>query len=286
MAEIPYGYSYETGKTAKNWTRTLRKPTGITIHHWGSTGSSFNGIIDWFCAPTTTAKTSCHYVAQGADANGTERRRVACIVDPDYIAWHAGDWAANVATIGIECRPEARTADYEVVAELVARLWLVYGVLPLYPHKHWANTACPGKWDLAKLKTMATAKFAALKAGVATPPPAPAPVSVATTVALDVFPDVVPLQHEHTLTAKVSPSTAAGKVQMQWHPGDGKWRPYGQPITVAAGVAKIANRPGSNVDHNYRAVFTPSTSAFKASTSAPVLAPVIDLLAIRKAAQS
>ena len=82
----------------------------------------------------------------------------------------------TVDTVGIECRPEARDADYEVVAELVARLWLVYGVVPLYPHKHWANTACPGKWDLARLKSMATAKLSELKSGTTTTaPPAPAP---------------------------------------------------------------------------------------------------------------
>ena len=170
-----YGYSYETARTAKHFTDTPRTVTGITIHHWGSKGQRFDNVVAWFCDADTSAQTSAHYVAQGADADGTPRARVACIVDPDRIAWHAGNWPANVATVGIECRPEARDADYAVVAELVARLWLTYGVVPLYPHKHWTSTACPGAWDLSKLERLARAKLAALKAAPTSPATPPAP---------------------------------------------------------------------------------------------------------------
>lgn len=168
-----YGYKYETSKTAKHFTNTQRTVKGITIHWWGSDGASFDGIVNWFCAPTTTAQTSAHYVAQGADANSVENRRVACIVDPDVIAWHAGDWNANVSNIGIECRPEARAVDYDVVAELVARLWMTYGVVPLYPHKHWTSTSCPGRWDVEKVRTLAVVKYEALKSGGTTSPSKP-----------------------------------------------------------------------------------------------------------------
>jgi hypothetical protein len=183
-----YGYAYETGHTARRFTDRKRTVKGITVHHWGSTGQRFDDVIAWFCAPNTTAQTSAHYVAQGADSGGQLRRRVACIVDPDLIAWHAGDWQANVDTIGIECRPEARPADYDVVAELVARLWLTYGVVPLYPHKHWTSTACPGAWDLSKLKSMATAKLEQLRAG-ATPTPAPTPTPDTTGVDMSTISD-------------------------------------------------------------------------------------------------
>jgi len=281
MAET-YGYSYETAKTAKSFTNTKRTVRGITIHHWGSTGGSFNGIVDWFCNPNTTAKTSAHYVAQGTNADGTVSKRVACIVDPDVIAWHAGDWQANVDTIGIECRPEARTADYEVVAELVARLWLVYGVVPLYPHRHWAATACPGKWDLAKIKTMATAKLAALKAGTA-PTPAPAPTPKATTVTVNAQPDSVGSQQEVTLTATVAPKEALGAVVFEWF-SDGKWAPFGT-VQVANGVARITNRPWNPV--TYRARFIPKDAkAFAGDYSPNVKVEVVDLaqLAARVAA--
>lgn len=174
MSNNNYGYAYATKWTARRYTNRTRTVRGITIHHWGSMGSSFDGIISWFCASTTSAQTSAHYVAQGTDAGGTFNERVACIVDPDLIAWHAGDWQANVDTIGIECRPEARDSDYDVIAELVARLWGTYGVVPLYPHKHWVTTACPGRYDIARIKREASIKYAALrstgKPPVTTPP--------------------------------------------------------------------------------------------------------------------
>lgn len=178
MSPLPaaYGYTYETRYTAAHYTATKRTPKGITIHWWGKpSGASFDGILRWFTAPDTNARTSCHYVAQGTNGAGAVDRRVACIVDPDLIAWHAGDWQANVEEIGIECRPEARPEDYDVVAELIARLWLVYGVLPLHPHKQWASTACPGAWDLAKLERLARVKYAAFKAPSTPAPVPPAP---------------------------------------------------------------------------------------------------------------
>jgi hypothetical protein len=170
-----YGYSYETGRTARRFTDRKRTVKGITIHHWGSRGQRFNNVVAWFTDPDTTAMTTAHYEAQGTDADAAPNPRVACIVDPDLIAWHAGDWQANVDTVGIECRPEAGPHDYAVVAELVARLWRTYGVVPLYPHKHWTSTACPGVWDLDKLRRLATAKLEQLRAGGSTPTPTPAP---------------------------------------------------------------------------------------------------------------
>lgn len=156
-----YGYAYETASTAAstNWKRGRdgRKVTGITIHHWGNDGSNFDGIVRYLCSARPANPTSAHYVAQGADANGTVRKRVSCIVDPDDTAYHAGNWPANLTTIGIECRPEARDVDYAVVAELVARLRSVYGDVPLYPHRHWTTTACPGRWDVERLDRLARA---------------------------------------------------------------------------------------------------------------------------------
>jgi len=271
MAET-YGYAYETAKTAKSFTNTKRTVRGITIHHWGATGSSFDGIVSWFCDPNTTAKTSAHYVAQGANADGSVKKRVACIVDPDVIAWHAGNWQANVDTIGIECRPEARVADYEVVSELVARLWLTYGVVPLYPHKHWVATACPGKWDLAKIKTMAGAKLAAIKSGSTTAPAPAAPKP--TTVVLDTQPDAVGSQQEVILTASVSPAAALGAVTFEWHSGD-KWVPFGT-VQAANGLARLTNRPASTV--TYRARFIPKDATAYAQDYSPnVTVQVVNL---------
>jgi hypothetical protein len=271
-----YGYTYETAKSAVNFTNQARVVRGITIHHWGALGSSFNGIRD-FLASDNTRNVSAHYVAQGADANGTVSKRVACLVDPDKIAWHAGDWQANVDTIGIECRPEARDADYAVVAELVARLWITYGVVPLYPHKHWVSTACPGKWDIAKLKSAATAKMAALKTGTAVPAPTPTTTAKPTTVVLNTVPDSVGSQQEVDLIATVTPKEALGAVTFEWL-NAGKWVPFGT-VQAANGLARMTNRPASTV--TYRARFIPKDpKAFAGDYSPNVKVVVVDLAAL------
>lgn len=129
-------------------------PEFIYIHHWGIDGQSHDGVVNFFC---TTAQTSAHYVASAG--------RVSCIVACRDVAWHAGDWPTNVRSIGIECRPEATAGDYATIAELIRDLRKVYGNLPLRPHSNQrkgtdggygsALTACPGRYDLAKLDALA-----------------------------------------------------------------------------------------------------------------------------------
>lgn len=135
----------DESRTAVKYTpgRQGRKITAIAIHHWGAMGQSHDWVVDWFCNPAKGAQTSAHFVVSGG--------RVHCIVSPSDTAWHAGDWEANLTTIGIECRPEATEADYKTVAELVRWLRSKYGNLPLKPHKAFTSTACPGRWDLNRL---------------------------------------------------------------------------------------------------------------------------------------
>lgn len=158
-------YSYETAKTASsvNWKSGVgngRKVTGITIHHWGaSKGLDFDGIVNFLCSPRPNNPTSAHYVAQGKDAKGNVKPRVSCIVDPDDIAYACGNWNGNLSTVSIECRPECWAEDREVVAQLIARIWNVYGIVPIYPHSHWTATECCGdNWraNLVWLKNRAT----------------------------------------------------------------------------------------------------------------------------------
>lgn len=108
----------------------------IIIHHWGAEGQTFDGICAWFESPN--CQTSAHYVVEAG--------RVACLVNLSDTAYHAGDWGANLTSIGIECRPEMSDADLETVCELVAYLYKVYGELPIYGHKDFYKTACPGKY--------------------------------------------------------------------------------------------------------------------------------------------
>ena len=98
------------------------------------------------------AATSAHYIAEAG--------RVACIVDPDNRAWHAGD-GVNVGSkgndqgIGIECNPRQSDGDYATIAELIRNIRAVYGDLPLIRHRDCSTTQCPGTYDLDRLDKLA-----------------------------------------------------------------------------------------------------------------------------------
>ena len=167
-------YVYKTDRTSPNQGPRPRgqRPTSITIHWWGKpVGQKMSGIVDWLCTPA--AKVSAHYVVS--------RDTVACIVDPDRRAWHAGSGRGNDTSIGIECDPNAsaRAETMRTVAALVADLRGVYGDLPLLPHRHWTSTECPGDWDLAELDRLARghapAKPKPSKPAPASAPPFPLP---------------------------------------------------------------------------------------------------------------
>lgn len=110
-------------------------PTSITIHHWGADGQTHQGIVNYLCR--LNGDSSAHYVASGG--------RVTQLVHDADRAWHAGS-AGNPTSIGIECRPEMSSADFETVARLVAAIRSEWGHLPIYGHRDWMATACPGRW--------------------------------------------------------------------------------------------------------------------------------------------
>ena len=150
------GYTINETLTAKNFTPhdqvlevfgTARQTQSYTIHHWGALGQKGEDILAWFCNPDTTAQTSAHFVVW--DGN------IYCIVSPNDGAWAAGNAYGNATSIHIECRPEATDGDYATVAWLVAWLRNTYGDGPLFPHKHWVTTDCPGVWDLNRLDSLA-----------------------------------------------------------------------------------------------------------------------------------
>lgn len=138
-------YEYITRFTSPNQNARNSKVKSITIHHWGSRGQKFDNVVNWLCQKR--AGTSAHYVVEAG--------KVACIVDPDRRAWHAGNSRGNHESIGIECRPEATEGDYATVAALVADLRAVYGNIPLKRHRDWTSTACPGVWDIGKIDRLA-----------------------------------------------------------------------------------------------------------------------------------
>ena len=155
-------YEYITKYTSPNQNARNSKVKSITIHHWGSRGQKFDNVVNWLCQKR--AGTSAHYVVEAG--------KVACIVDPDRRAWHAGNSRGNHESIGIECRPEATEGDYATVAALVADLRAVYGNIPLKRHRDWTSTACPGVWDIGKIDRLARgAKPSAPSGGTSAPKP-------------------------------------------------------------------------------------------------------------------
>lgn len=144
---------------------TPRHIESITIHHWGTFGQTHDGVLNFFV--NQNSATSAHFVVSDG--------RINCLVSPADASWAAGNAYGNATSIHIECHPEATEGDYATVAWLVQWLRGVYGAnLPLIPHNYWFNTACPGKWDLAKVDRLAKAPAAIAQA----PKPAvPAPAA-------------------------------------------------------------------------------------------------------------
>lgn len=141
-------YRYLTDRTSPNQNARPGAPTSITIHWWGNpSGQKLPGIVNWLC--DRRAQASAHYVI----TTGT----VACIVDPDRRAWHSGSDAGNDYSIGLELDPNAseRSGTMDAAADLIAGLRETYGDLPLYPHRHWVGTECPGNYDLGALDRLA-----------------------------------------------------------------------------------------------------------------------------------
>lgn len=195
-------YEYITAHDSPNYTPAASVPkvygaprviTGITVHHWGALGQSFDAVVRYLCRKG--GNTSAHEVIEAG--------RVAVIVNHRDAAWHAGSATGNRTTIGLELRPEATDADYATAAERIADIRTVYGDLPLIPHRHWKATSCPGRWDLARLDREARAAAATHKAaGLA--PSATAPASAPT-------PPAAPTTEEYSDMQIISVKGSAGK---------------------------------------------------------------------------
>lgn len=140
---------------------TPRRYESITNHHWGSFGQTHDGVVNFFV--NQNGATSAHFVASDG--------RIHCLVSPQDAAWAAGNAYGNATSIHIESRPEATDGDYRTTSWLVSKLREWYGDLPLKGHREWSATACPGKWDMARLDREARA----WTNGTAPAGPAPAP---------------------------------------------------------------------------------------------------------------
>ena len=146
-------FDFNTQYDSPNFT--VGRPYGIAcivIHWWGDPDEhpTFEGVISTLCSPSRGA--SANYVAEAG--------RVACLVDPDNRSWASGD-GINVNSMGndrgisIECNPRQSDGDYQTIGELIANIRSVYGDLPLYRHRDFSATECPGTYDLARLDAIA-----------------------------------------------------------------------------------------------------------------------------------
>jgi hypothetical protein len=129
---------YTVGRTAK-----IDK---IIIHH-----NAGNLTINQVYNVWQTREASAHYQVQ---SDGQVGRLVA----DGNTAWHAGNWQANVTSIGIEHANNTSKAPWTVGdaalesgAKLVAELSIYYGLgrpvwnKTVYPHSAFSSTACPGE---------------------------------------------------------------------------------------------------------------------------------------------
>ncbi|MCD6368619.1 MAG: N-acetylmuramoyl-L-alanine amidase [Thermoproteales archaeon] len=114
-----------------NYTTSNREETydirWIIIH---VAEGSYSGTISWFKNPQ--AKVSAHYVVK---MDGSE---ITQMVRDKDVAWHAGNWAYNTRSIGIEIEGYVgvtRWPDsmYDALAKLVAWLAKKYKVEPVHP---------------------------------------------------------------------------------------------------------------------------------------------------------
>ncbi len=148
---------YITNYDSPNYWNNSNSPLYVVIHHWGSDGQSFNGVVNWLCQ--SRARVSAHYVVGGD--------KCACIVNEGDAAWHAGNRWYNMHSIGIECRPEMDTVTYKTVIETVAMIYRHVGkVLPVIGHRDIVSTACPGRYYpyLQDIQAQATALYRSGKA--------------------------------------------------------------------------------------------------------------------------
>jgi|GEM_PF-3220861 len=149
-SKVAWNYLVSVDKTkllSKHYTvgRTS-KIDKIVIHH-----NAGNLSIDQVYNVWQTREASAHYQVQ---SDG----KVGRLVADGNTAWHAGNWQANVTSIGIEHANNTGKAPWTISdsaidsgGRLVAELSIYYGLgrptwmKTVYPHSYFSSTSCPGE---------------------------------------------------------------------------------------------------------------------------------------------
>ncbi len=164
-----YGFQtfphYSTGRSGA-------KVNKIVIHHMAGTNYDIVPSI-W-----QTREASAHY---GIGKNG----EIRAYVDENNTAWHAGNWNANISSIGIEnCNSTGspswsiNQATIDASAKLCADIAKRYGLGKLvvnkniFPHSYFSATSCPGQL-LGKLQEIADKANAINNGGGSSTPSTP-----------------------------------------------------------------------------------------------------------------
>lgn len=140
-----YGITHRpTGfQVARSFYGYPAKPQGITLHHWGVDGQD-HGDVERFLTDVTSPErlanpTSAHEVISDG--------RVTVLADPTVATYHAGSTAGNGKTIGLEVRPEMTAGDLDTLVQRIYEHECKWGSMPIYLHKDWFATACPGRYQ-------------------------------------------------------------------------------------------------------------------------------------------
>ncbi|MFH1463712.1 MAG: N-acetylmuramoyl-L-alanine amidase [Pseudomonadota bacterium] len=80
--------------SSSNFSNYSRGPGDISYVVVHTTQGSYSGCISWFQNPA--AQCSAHYVVRSSDGQITQ------MVWEEDVAWHAGNWSYNLASVGIE----------------------------------------------------------------------------------------------------------------------------------------------------------------------------------------
>lgn len=78
--------------SSSNYTNDSRSTVSTVVIH--TVQGSYSGAISWF--QNSSAQVSAHYTVRSSDGQITQS------VDEEDVAWHAGHWDTNKASIGIE----------------------------------------------------------------------------------------------------------------------------------------------------------------------------------------
>ncbi|GAA2183361.1 hypothetical protein GCM10009785_26620 [Brooklawnia cerclae] len=146
----------------KDWDSLIADVDKIIGVHYtaGREGKAISKIVLHHNAGTLTVD-QCYDVWQTREASAHYQvetsGRIGQLVNDVDTAWHAGDWATNLTSIGIEHANNALAPGWTISeatldngAHLVAALCRHYGLgrpawgINVFPHSRFSSTSCPG----------------------------------------------------------------------------------------------------------------------------------------------